>query len=202
MPDQPRTYDVNVNPPPGTPTGVWDPAWNDAVVASELALQAYGRVRHLPFDGCTLLPASEMPRLAKKHTEQRSFKLDRVVDLPAVGVRFRGGSYGEIFRRYSFGPRPAANFHAQAVFFGADSEGRFFVDARVGLVGGSIKDEAALAIAFVGTAGVLGGVAWHGQVQSEHDNHLLILGRDETLRAAFDQLTEVQVEFFARCAGA
>jgi hypothetical protein len=201
MPASVRTYDVNLNPAPGTPTGVWDPVWADPRVAAELALQAYGRVRHLPFDGCSLLPAAELPKLARKHTEQRSFKLDRVFDLPALGVRFRGGSYGEIFRRYSFGPRPAANFHAQAVFFGADSQGRFVVDARVGLVGGSIKDEAALSVAFVGAQGVIGGVAWQGQVHSEHDEHLQILGSDLALLAGFDGLTEVRVEFYAHCAG-
>lgn len=196
-----KTYDVDLNPPEGMPTGVWDPAWDKPEVATQVALQAYGRVRHLPFDGCTLLDAGELPDNPPKNTEHRTFTLDQVLDVPEGGHRFKGGSFGEIFKRYSFGPMPAANFHAQAVFFGVDSTGRFFVDALVGLVGGTLENEAALVVRFVGEDGEVGGVAWEGPVKSETNFHLQILGTDPRLEAGFDQLTEIKVSFYAHCPG-
>lgn len=195
-------FPIDLNPPAGTPTGVWDPIWDRPEVAASLALSTYRRLRHLPFDGCTLLPEASLPELAHKHTVARTFAVARATPVEEFGVRFRGGSFGEIFKRYSFGPMPAANFHAQAVYFGADSDGRFLVEATVGLVGGTLDNEAALVVRFTAASGVVGGVAWEGPVKSEHNTHLQILGTDPTLAQAFDELDRVEVQFYARCPGA
>lgn len=196
-----RTYELDLNPPEGTPTGVWDPSWENPETASQLSLIIYRKIRHLPFGGCTLLDATDLPTLTPKNTESRSFHLKTVHDVAELNVRYRGGSYGEIFKRYSFGPMPAANFHAQAVFFGVDSEGRFFVDAAVGLVAGTLENTASLVIQFIGEDGVVGGVAWEGPVSSEANTQLQILGTDERLKAQFDSLKEVQVQFYSHCPG-
>ena len=197
-----KTYPVDLNPPPGMPTGVWDPSWEKPEVAHKVALMTYRQLRSESFDGGALRPASELPKLAKKNTEHRVFELGEAQPIQDLGVRVRGVSYGEIYRRYAFGPRPAVNFHAQAVSFGADSEGRFFIDAQIGLVGGAFESEAALLVKFVGKRGAIGGVAWQGPVASEKNFHLQILGTDDKLRDNFDKLTEIQVDFYAKCTGA
>ena len=197
-----KTYPVDLNPPPGVPTGVWDPTWEKPEVAVKVALMTYRKLRSQSFDDGALLPVADLPKLAKKNTEHRAFELVDEHKLEDLGVRLRGGSYGELFRRYAFGPRPAANFHAQAVTFGADSEGRFFVDAQIGLVGGAFQSEAALCVKFMGKRGAIGGVAWQGPVASEKNFHLHILGVDEKLRESFDKLSEIQVDFYAKCTGA
>ena len=197
-----RTYPVDLNPPPGLPSGVWDPAWEKPEVAARVARHTYRQLRAQGMDGGPLRPASELPRLAKRNTEHRAFALGDAQPIPDLNASLRGGSYGEIFRRYAFGPRPAANFHAQAVSFGVDSDGRYFVDGQIGLVGGAFDNEAALVVRFVGKRGAIGGVAWQGPVASEQNFHLQILGSDDRLRDSFDKLSEIQVDFYAKCTGA
>jgi hypothetical protein len=193
-----RTYEVNLGRDPLMPTGVWDPAWNKPEVASHVAAELYKRLcaEGLTFPDVPLLASGKLPKLAKKNTETRT-----VEPLGEAGAPFKGGSVGEVFKRYAFGPRPASNFHAQQVCFGVDAEGRYFLQANVGLVGAGLGNKVALVVAFHGPQGELGGVAWEGQAEPSRDLPVRVLGRDQAAKVVLAQATKATVSFMAQCTG-
>lgn len=198
-----RTHPVDLTPDPRMPTGVWDPKWNEVESAVYVAEHIYQRLRIDPvgFSAGKLVSGTDLPKVVKKNTESRTFELPAPRPVGDEPVTFRGGSYGEIFRRYAFGARPAVNFHAQAVCFGADSEGRFYVQARIGAAGGgSLGHRGLFVVRFQVGKSTVGGVSWEGEIVPGKDIAVRIPGKDEKLAASFKELTAVIVEFNTTCA--
>ena len=151
----------------GMPTGIWDPIWEKPEVASKIAAKIYADLRH---EGAKfteeLVPDSKLPELPERKVEERTFKFLAPTKFETTSTKVKGGSYGEIYRKVTFGNmKPAVNFHAQAATFGLDSTGRFFLRGEVGRVGGDWQNRAWLVLRFLGPKGkVIGGISWHGEL--------------------------------------
>ena len=185
------------------PTGVWDPNWEKAEVGIKVAAQAYKQLRQeaVEFGNTSLSPSDELKSYPAKRSESRTFALDQAQTFEKSKTRLRCGSYGEIFKRYTFGAgagKSPVNFHVQALTFGADSDGRWFVRGNVGRVDGGWGTKAGLVVSFVGKDGKsLGGVQWEGELDPPRDVPVSFLGCDKKLAEKFDALKEVRVTFFS-----
>jgi hypothetical protein len=196
-----RTHPVSLRPDPTLPTGVWDPLWEKPEVAARIASNTFLHLfyKGAKFDSDTLIADNKLPEFTKKNTEHRTFPLTQVLTLAQPSVQFRGGSYGEIYRRYTYGgPKPAVNFHAQQVSFGVDSEGRYFLSAVVGRVDGMWGNKVTLAARFVGTNGSFGALLWEGEVDPPKDYPVELFGKSERMANAFSQLKEVAISFYTK----
>jgi len=194
-----KTLETKLTRDPTLPAGVWDPTWNDPEIAARIAADAFEQTLFgsEPIGEGQLVAAESLPKYPKKNTEERNFGLakTRVVE----GTDFKGGSYGEIFHRYTYGgTKPAVNFHAQAVIFGADAKGRYLLRARVGRVDGGWGCAAALKIEFVAGGRVLGGLFWEGELDPPKDVEISFKGTDAVLKDSFGALDEVRVQFYSR----
>lgn len=200
---QVKNYEVDLSLDPSLPTGVWDPAWTKSDTAIKMAQLMYAKLRINVADWGAepLQPVAGLPVLPKDRTELRKFKLEGAVTVPGTDTPFRGGSYGEIFRRFAFGARPAINFHAQACGFGVDATGRYYVQAQVGRVGGGWGNRAALQVHFMAGGKALGGVAWEGALDGVDTVRVLVTGTDATLQKEFAALDEVLVSFSPQSEG-
>jgi hypothetical protein len=187
----------------GMPTGVWDPSWEKPEVGIKVAAQAYKQMRleAVEFGNDGLIANDQLKTYPVKRTESRSFALDQVQSFEKSKTKLRCGSYGEIFKRYTFGAgsgKAPVNFHVQALTFGADSDGRWFVRGSVGRVDGGWGVKAGLVVRFVGKDGKsLGGVQWEGELDPPKDVPVRFLGCDKKLADKFDSLKEVQVTFYS-----
>ena len=126
-----KTHPVNLNRDPQLPTGIHDPRWKEPAVATRVALTTFQRLMMNPalFPAAVMLPAGDVNPGFKGNVDKRAFTFQPAQDIPLKKLRFKGGSYGEIHHRYSFGGRlPAVNFHAQAVIFGLDRREKPRVD--------------------------------------------------------------------------
>lgn len=195
-----KTVPVNLSRDPSLPTGIHDPKWKDAAVAARVAFNTYQRLLLDPAlfpSTTTLLPDAKAAPDFKGGVDKRTFAFLAPEPIPSRNLRFRGGSYGEIHRRYSFGGRlPAVNFHAQAVIFGADSDGRFFLQATVGRMDGGWGNKASLVVKLTGSGGDVGNIAWTHEMDPPMDHHVVVTGRDPALAAAFDGLGNALTTFF------
>src|ERR1041385_1576464 len=108
------------------PTSLFDPKWKEPAIAARVAYTIYCRI---PRDMFTSSPSSPPPSVEIAHTDARSFAL--VHRIEAENGDFKGGWSGELHRRSAVGPH-TVNFPAQAVAFGVDAAGRFFLSAVVG----------------------------------------------------------------------
>lgn len=192
-----KTYPVVLSPDPELPNGLFDPKWKRPEVASRVARLAYVRLVHEGgLGGSALVGADQLPRHKRINSDTRTFSLAQVLDVTEYGTRFRGGSYGELHIRQSFGGvRHASNYHAQAASFGVDARGGFFVRADVGRFGGQVGDEAALSVTFQAGEEVIGAAFWVGTLDSAENVAASSSGTDAALAAAFDRLTEAVIRF-------
>ena len=190
-----RTYPVKLGASDGMPTSLFDPRWRDPAVAARVAFTLY--CRH-DFAGADA-PLAPVPAPQKAElTDARTFPLVHVHDAGHDGAatRFKGGSYGELHRRYSFGgKRPTVNFHAQAVCFGVDDAGRFYLRSKVGRFDGGWGNDAALVVKLHAGDELLGAIAWQGALDPPQDVHVQIVGVDARLAARFDDVTHAHVAF-------
>jgi len=201
-----KTFPVPQHVPgndPTLPTGVWDPLWKKAEVAQRIAGDVYRDLglAMLDFPVLEVTPVEKLPTLPPENTDVRTFDLSAAAKVPDSSIRLRGSSCGEIFREYPAGPnKPKQYFHAQAVVFGVDSEGRYFLRAVVGrLAGNDMGNKATLELRFLDKAGkVLGGKIWRGQLDLQPETQVLIAGKSEVLRAGFDKLHSASVSFETR----
>ncbi|HEY3448041.1 MAG TPA: hypothetical protein VGK67_16915 [Myxococcales bacterium] len=197
-----KTLTPNLKRDPGLPSGVWDPMWERPEVAHRVAVDAYLALRvgdDALWGGDGLLAAEALPDYPKKNTEERTFALGEVRTFEESPTRFRGGSYGEIFRRYTYGQtKPSVNFHAQAATFGLDSEGRYFLKGVVGRVDGIWGNKAALCCRFLAGAELVGGVFFEAELDPPQDVPFRLTGVSPRLRERFDAITAAQVLFFSK----
>lgn len=184
------------------PRYLFDPAWDDPRVAANHAFEVYRQARFsgAAFGDGALSPAATLPTWERRYVDARRFALGpEHVFSQWRGLHFRGGAFNELYRRYSFGnQRPTANFHAQEVSFGADEEGGWFLQAKVGRFGGEDGNEAGLAVVFHTATGPLGGAAWSGSMDPPDDRVVRRAGRDRALAAAYRDLVAVEVRFYGR----
>ncbi len=179
----------------GMPTSLFDPRWQEPAVAARIAFLIHCRI---PFEDGAVPLAPEPVDAPAALTDARSFALTQVIARDDdARVRFKGGSYGELHRRYAFGTH-TANFHAQAVAFGADSRGRYFLSAVVGRFDGPWGNDGTLAVSFFAGAVCAGTVRWHKSLDPTGDHRVVIFGRDDTLKDAFENLDRADVTFTAR----
>lgn len=190
-----RSYPVNLNPDPDLPRGLFDPRWQDPAIASRVAFTVY---RRLSFDEAPLrLVVDGLPEQKAMVTDARVFPLVDVHEHD--GAKFKGGSFGELHRRYSFGGRrPTVNFHAQAVCFGVDDKGRFYLRSKVGRFDGGWGNDAALVVKLHAGDELVGAVYWAGELDPPKDVHVHLLGKDPVVAARFAELTEARVAFTGR----
>jgi hypothetical protein len=184
---------------PTMPSGVWDPSWNDPEVARRVARDAWLKVLYgpEPIGQGQLIAAESLPKYPKKNTEERTFELGAPAEVD--GLKFLGGSFGEIFRRYTYGgAKPAVNFHTQGLVFGADEKGRYFVRAQVGRVDGAWDCAAGLVVRFHAGDKALGGIVWEGELNPPKDVEVVFQGQDQELAKAFAELDRVTVSFWSR----
>ena len=187
----------------GMPTGVWDPAWEKPEVATKIAANVYKQMRleSVDFGAEKLVGPEKLKKFPAKKTETRTFALDAAQTFEKSTTRLRCGSFGEIFKRYTFGSgtgKAPVNFHVQALIFGVDSEGRWFVKGRVGRVDGGWGTKAGLTVSFVAKGSkVLGGVQWEGELDPPRDVPFCFVGCDPALAEQFGALKEVHVSFFS-----
>ncbi|MEW5848653.1 MAG: hypothetical protein AB2A00_07550 [Myxococcota bacterium] len=200
-----KTYPVNLNRDPNLPTGIHDPKWRNPAVASVVAFNAYQRtmMEHRgEFPEKPLVTSDALKDARTGTVEKRSFMTAQVHTVQGWNLHFKGGSYGEIHRRYAFGGRlPAVNFHAQNVFFGVDSDGRYFLRAVVGRMDGGWGNKAALSATFLTDKGDLGGVLWQHEMDPPQDYPFVLVGKDARLAAEFNNLREILVVFQTHHAG-
>lgn len=199
-----KTYDLpDFKRDPTLPSGIWDPMWQKPEVGTRVARQTYQQMRYesVEFGEAALSPEAELADYPKKRCEVRTFSLAEVQTFEGSKVQLRCGSVGEVFKRYTFGTgtgKPPVNFHAQALQFGVDSDGRWFVKATVGRVDGGWGTKAALVVRFVGKDGkALGGAQWSGELDPPRDVPVLLLGKDAALAAKFGEVKEAAVTLFA-----
>jgi len=195
-----KTHPVNLNRDPQLPTGIHDPRWKEPAVATRVALTTFQRLMMNPalFPAAVMLPAGDVNPGFKGNVDKRAFTFQPAQDIPLKKLRFKGGSYGEIHHRYSFGGRlPAVNFHAQAVIFGLDSSGRFFLSATVGRMDGGWGNSAALVVKM----GEAGAIQWTHEMDPPQDHPVLVTGQDAALSAAFDGVNDAHVAFHTLHAG-
>ena len=188
-----RTYPVNLGGgKSGMPTSLFDPAWQDPAVAARVAFMIYCRV---PWPAPAALERAPVDAAAAL-TDERRFPLVHVHTLED-GTRFKGGSYGELHRRYAFGNQ-TANFHAQAVAFGVDDKGRFVLTAVVGRFDGPWGNDATLSATFLAGKDVVGSAVWRKQMDPAGDHRVIVAGQDAAIAAAFDRIDGARVCFTAR----
>jgi hypothetical protein len=197
-----KTYDIKLYPDPSMPDGVWDPKWNEPEVAIRVAINTYKSLRfqELNFELSSLTPVEDLPLddFDQRLAERRNFILPDPIALEDLGNQFRGGSFGELFKRYSFGIA-TIYFHAQAVNFGFDNEGRFMFHARVGRINGTWGKKAALSVSFNTPEGSIGSIGWAGELDPPRDIDVIIVGQDPQISAKFEAITDVDVAFFTYC---
>ena len=197
-----KSYPVHLGVADGMPRGLFDPQWQDPAVAARVAFMIYCRVPfHSLGDAALDDRAVDAPHGL---SDARSFRLDHTHTLDD-GTRFKGGSYGELHRRYAYGTH-TANFHAQAVSFGADSLGRFTLTAVVGRFDGPWGNQGTLAVSFFAKASssssspevLVGTASWVKALDPTGDHRVVVVGADPRLAHAFDRLTRADVAFVAR----
>jgi hypothetical protein len=142
-----RTFPVPLSNDPELPSGFWDPKWSDPVVASRVAHAWY---RRACFDGrafpiAPLTKGSLGPAIAKSKVDESRFVLPPALEEDG----FRGGSYGQLYRRVSLGAsHGAVEIHAHGACFGIAREGRYFLAATAGWRGTAAEVEIAISVAF------------------------------------------------------
>lgn len=196
-----KSFTPNLKRDPGMPNGVWDPVWQKPDVAHRVAVEGYLALRMAQEDWGPdgLLAAAALPAFAPRNTEERTFALSEVRAFEDSATRFKGGSYGEIFRRYTYGgTKPAVNFHAQAATFGVDSDGRYFLKAVVGRVDGGWGNKAALCCRWLAGGALLGGLVFEAELDPPQDVPFTLTGRSAALAARFDALDAAQLLFFSK----
>ncbi|MGC4115822.1 MAG: hypothetical protein QM765_14735 [Myxococcales bacterium] len=188
---------------PTLPTCIWDPMWEKPEVGTRMGMLAYQQLRFesAEFGAGPLLAAETLPEHPKKRIETRRFVLDVVHTFEGSATRLRAGSYGEVYKRYTFGVssgKASANFHAQQLTFGADSDGRWFLKGVVGRVDGGWGTRAGLVMRFVTRGGeVVGGISCEHELDPPRDVPFQLLGRDPLLAKHFDQLHQADLIFFS-----
>jgi hypothetical protein len=200
MPDPIKTYDVDFKVDPSLPTSVWDPKWKKPEIATRVALHTYKQLRWQGEDFAEgPLPQGDLAEIQEKNTEFLEFSLEESHPLDEFELAVKGGGFGEIFRRYAFGAMSAVYFHAQAVCFGVDSQGRYFLQAQVGRLGGTWGKSAALIVRFLAGEQEIGALSWQDDLDPPKDVQLKFTGQDEKLRDSFEQLSRVSVAFYTYC---
>jgi len=193
-----KTLPINLKRDPSLPSGLHDPKWKDPAVASRVALGWHTRLmvtQAALFQATGLLPSGKALEGRTGNVDKRSFPLTTRHPTSGGGM-FVGGSYGEIYHRYSFGGRlPTVNFHAKAVVFGADSDGRFFLGSTVVRMDGGWGNSASLVLRFLAGTNEVGGIFWEDTLDPPQDKDVLVVGHSDALKAAFPQLTEAAVTF-------
>jgi hypothetical protein len=196
-----KTFTPTFKRDPGLPSGVWDPAWQRPEVASRVAADAYLTLRYAQddFGPDALQDGAALPQLSDRYTEERRFALGEAKTFDDSPTRLRGGSYGEIFKRYTYGgTRPAVNFHAQAVSFGVDSQGRYFLKGILGRVDGAWGNRAALICRFLAGERCVGGLSFQCELDPPQDVPFLLSGTSPRLAREFDAIDCAQLTFFAK----
>jgi len=195
------TFAPNLKRDPTLPSGLWDPLWQKPEVATRVALETYLHLRCTfpDFGPDALVPAADLPTFPPRNTEERTFALGDVKTFEDSSTCFRGGSYGEIYRRYTYGQtKPAVNFHAQAVVFGVDSEGRYFLKGSLGRVDGGWGNRASLCLRFVAAGAPVGGVLFEAELDPPQDVPFSLAGSSPALAAAFPKLEAARLSFFSK----
>jgi hypothetical protein len=196
-----KTYTPSFKRDPSLPSGVWDPMWQQPEVATRVAVDAYVQLRQSreDFGPDALVEPAALPSLSLRYTEERRFELSEVKGFEGSQTKFRGGSYGEIYRRYTFGgTKPAVNFHAQAVIFGVDGEGRYFLKGALGRVDGDWGNRAALYCRFMAKGECVGGVSFDCALDPQHDEPFLVTGTSKKLAKCFASIEAAQLSFFSK----
>ena len=187
-----KTYAAEAGPQAGMPTSLFDPAWNNPSTAARVAWMLSRRAP-AP-DPAVRLEAA--PSTHATHSDERLFMIPGVLGADK-GARFKGGSYGELHRRYAFGAH-TANFHAQSVAFGVDDRGHFFLTATVGRFDGPWGNEGLLGATFMAGADVIGAVVWRHVLDPVGDHKMVLSGQDDRIAARFAAIDRVRVVFVAR----
>jgi len=188
---------------PTLPNGIWDPMWEKPEVATRVAMLAYKQLRleAVDFGEAPLIDAADLQEHPKKRIETRTFALGTVHTFEGSATKLRAGSYGEVFKRYTFGAgsgKASVNFHIQGLVFGVDSEGRWLVKGTVGRVDGGWGTKAGFVLQFVTKNGkTIGGVQCECELDPPKDVPVQFLGRDARLAADFDSLKEATLTFFS-----
>ena len=184
------------------PDGFWDPKWKDPHVATLLARNAYRSLRFkeedFPNDPLAHYENLDLSEYDERSVESQTFALTEIVEVEDFGTTFKGGSYGEVFKRYSFGISTIF-FHAQGLCFGIDNEGRFFLQGQVGRINGTWGKKAAIGIYFKTKDGLLGCFGWEAQLDPPQDIQMYIVGKDDKVRDNFHKIIEVEVAFYTFC---
>ncbi|MBI4819322.1 MAG: hypothetical protein HY791_23825 [Deltaproteobacteria bacterium] len=195
-----RSYPVNLLPDPKLfPRDLFDPRWKDPAVQARVAFEAYRRLRTsgVSFDGEALISA--LPPRTETSLDRRTFEVTPRAAPKDRDARFVGGAVNELHRRIAFaGGRPTVNIHAQVVTFGADSEGRWFLRANLGRVGGEDGNEAALGISFSSNDRGVGAFEVTRSVDPGDDQAVFVVGTSSELAKGFDSLTRIEVRLFAQ----
>lgn len=190
-----RSYKVNLNPDPDLPVSLFDPKWNEPVVAQRVALKSWRELGPVPVLSA-LCGEDELESFRRLHKEERTFHLIDPVD--EGGLRKKGGSYGELHKHFSWGGRrPNANFHAQAVAFAFGSDGTFIVSGRVGCWDGSFENQAHLQVRVFAGDDCVGAVSWTSTLKPKEDKDVRLFGKSDDVAKQFDAIDRVEVAFVA-----
>lgn len=208
----PRTYAVKLGAgSDGMPTSLFDPRWRDPAVAARVAFVLYCR-SGADLEGAAHKLLDDVPALPPELTDARDFRLAHVyevasaLDAPDVpdalrkrsgARRFKGGSYGELHRHYAFG-KYTVNFHAQAVSFGFDDAGAWFLASTVGRFDGPWGNDAVLSVRWRAGRDVVGASVWHRALDPVGDLRVRLSGQDARLAQRFDEIDLAEVAFTAR----
>lgn len=206
----PRTYAVKLGAGgDGMPTSLFDPRWRDPAVAARVAFVLYCRSSASSAGGAggagdeaganhALL--DDVADMRPELTDARDFRLTHVFDIedsPHGARRFKGGSFGELHRHYAFG-KYTVNFHAQAVSFGVDDVGRWFLASTVGRFDGPWGNDALLSVRWRAGRDVVGASVWHRSLDPVGDVRVRLVGQDARLARRFDEIDVAEVAFTAR----
>jgi hypothetical protein len=90
-----------------------------------------------------------------------------------------------------------ANFHAQAVTFGVDDAGRFFLSAVVGRYDGPWGNRAMLDVALFAGQAPVGVIHWERTMDPTGDVRVVVVGSDARIRESYQQIDRAEVRFVA-----
>ena len=196
-----KSYPVKLAAQGGMPTSLFDPRWKEPAIAARVAFTLYCRsdLSNARAPLVAVPPATATSGRRSDLTDARSFALVHVQDVePAFGARrFKGGSFGELHRHYALG-NGALNFHAQAVCFGIDDAGRFFLHATVGRFDGPWGNDAVLSASFFAGVEPIGAIVWNEALDPVGDKRASETGRDPRVHSRFDAIDRCELSFTAR----